>query len=248
MGGAAAPGQLALRLRDGRSLLEWTPPAPKPGDTGELARIVSLRDHAPKQWQAACWQFALANEGLAHQAAMRLIHRGVPLEDLLAAARVGLYKAACEWDPGRKSKFSTFAVPKMRHELRDVLERSVGVVRYPHNAATIRNKAVQRLEAGAELGDVAQELGKPVKRLVELMTAPSAVALPDVSSLGGSNEDQPGLAMLDVDQALDLARALAKLPPDLQAAVRRGLGLEQGSVDAAALADGVARLREVLVE
>ena len=68
---------------------------------------------------------------LARGLAKRHQTAGVPFEDLVQVANVGLISAVDRFDPGRDIAFSTYAVPVIRGELKRELDRSGWAVRTP---------------------------------------------------------------------------------------------------------------------
>jgi RNA polymerase sigma-B factor len=68
---------------------------------------------------------------LARSQAKRHQTTGVPFEDLVQVANLGLISAVDRFEPGRDLAFSTYAVPVIRGELKRELDRSGWAVRTP---------------------------------------------------------------------------------------------------------------------
>lgn len=95
---------------------------------------------------------------LLRHLAWRLCLPGValPEEELVQAGYVGLMQAAQRFDPGRGTRFITYAVPWALGEMRAALRASFGAP----GAGTVSIDA-QTQEGGRTLGDVLQ--GEPVR-------------------------------------------------------------------------------------
>src|SRR5690349_12526488 len=89
-----------------------------------------------------------SNLGLVHAVARAYCGRGVPFDDLVQEATVGLVRAVKGFDHRRGLKFSTYAVWWIRHSILDALAGS-NVIRIPAKAN--RQLAAVR-QAEAELG------------------------------------------------------------------------------------------------
>lgn len=63
-------------------------------------------------------QLVLDNLPLAEYLAGRYRRKGIPLDDLVQVASVGLMKAATRFEPGRGNAFSTYATPTITGELK----------------------------------------------------------------------------------------------------------------------------------
>ena len=78
---------------------------------------------------------------------------GVPLDDLVQAASVGLVEAARRFDPARGVKFITYAVYRIRQAVIDEI-RSQGLVRLPRHRLQAGERAhVDSLNLPASPGD-----------------------------------------------------------------------------------------------
>lgn len=73
-------------------------------------------------------QYIKQNIGLAHSCVKRYIGRGIDYDDLFQTACLGLVKAAERFDETRQLKFSTYAVPVILGELKQLF-RSEGSIK-----------------------------------------------------------------------------------------------------------------------
>lgn len=79
-----------------------------PEEEKELGRKIKLNDKNAQE------ELIKHNLRLSFSIAKKYIGRGVLLEDLVQYANIGLIKAASNYDVDRGTKFSTYAVPKIR--------------------------------------------------------------------------------------------------------------------------------------
>ncbi|MBQ6020589.1 MAG: sigma-70 family RNA polymerase sigma factor [Clostridia bacterium] len=177
-------------------------------DTDDLGRLVS------------------ENIGLVHACAQRFLGRGVEYEDLAGAGSVGLVKAARGFDPSRGFAFSTYAVPVILGEIRQLF-RDGGAVKI---GRTAKEKALLLLKIAETLrselhreptvGEIARAAGTEPAETAALLTA----LLPPVSLTdpeGTGESDIPVESGEDrVLARLDLVCALGKLSEEDRALVR----------------------------
>ena len=67
-------------------------------------------------------QLQQANMRIIVSLAAQFQHRGLPLEELIEAAKAGLRKAAQNYDLASHCRFITHAVPQMRHTLEQAID------------------------------------------------------------------------------------------------------------------------------
>ena len=97
-----------------------------PGVEAELWRLFKERGDGRAR-DALITQFL----PLARAQARRYSSTGLPIEDLIQVANVGLIRAVDRFDPGHGVVFATFAVPVIQGELKDWLADSGWAVRMP---------------------------------------------------------------------------------------------------------------------
>lgn len=105
--------------------------------------------------------------GLAEAMARRYRGRGVPHEDLVQVATVGLIRAVTRFDPDHGAAFSSFAVPTILGELRHHFRDHGWTVNVPRRLQELRQRAdtaaatlAQRLGREPTADEVATELGE----------------------------------------------------------------------------------------
>jgi RNA polymerase sigma-B factor len=91
---------------------------------------------------------------LAEHIATRFSHRGVPREDLVQVATVGLINAVDRFEPDRGSDFLSFAVPTIMGEVRRHFRDASWSMRVPRRLKELN------LSISAASGELAQRLGR----------------------------------------------------------------------------------------
>lgn len=94
------------------------------------------------------------NMEVAESVAHRFRGRGIPEEDLVQVACLGLVKAAQRFDASRGHDFLSFAVPTIRGEVRRHFRDAGWMVRPPRHLQEVQAKI------GTAEADLAQELGR----------------------------------------------------------------------------------------
>jgi RNA polymerase sigma-B factor len=129
---------------------------------------------------------------LAEHIATRFSHRGVPREDLVQVATVGLINAVDRFEPDRGSDFLSFAVPTIMGEVRRHFRDASWSMRVPRRLKELN------LSITAASGELAQTLGRA--------PTPSEIAF----KLGLSQEDvYEGLEAGNAYHSVSLDEALS---------------------------------------
>ncbi len=166
------------------------------------------------------------NLRLVHACAHRFTGKGVEYDDLYSAGCVGLVKAVNRFDPSLGYRLSTYAVPVILGEIRQLfrdggsvkLSRSLRELSLKANDICTRYKA----ENGADIGvsSLAEQLGTDVYTASQALNASQAVL-----SLSGDGDDggldipipSPEEALTD---RLSLRQAVEALDSDEQSLIR----------------------------
>jgi RNA polymerase sigma-B factor len=178
---------------------------------GERAREVLITSYLP----------------LARAIARRFQATGVPFEDLVQVANVGLVVAVDRFDPDRGVAFTTFAVPVIQGELKRELGKSGWAVHMPRRLQErvqrirrVGDALTGRLGRAPTEGELAAESGLSVEEVRE----GTRVALATISQTEYLGRRQTGRRRGDAERSVDdrfaimedasiLARALATLSP-----------------------------------
>jgi RNA polymerase sigma-B factor len=118
---------------------------------------------------------------VAHHLAQRYARRGVPVDDLVQVATVGLIHAVDRYDPAVGGGFLAYAVPTMRGELRRYFRDHTWSMRVPRRIKDL-HVAVGRASTAlsAELGraprpsEIAGRLDVPLEDVLEALQASEA--------------------------------------------------------------------------
>ena len=166
------------------------------------------------------------NLRLVHACAHRFTGKGVEYDDLYSAGCVGLVKAVNRFDPSLGYRLSTYAVPVILGEIRQLfrdggsvkLSRSLRELSLKANDICTRYKA----ENGADIGvsSLAEQLGTDVYTASQALNASQAVL-----SLSGDGDDggldipipSPDEALTDM---LSLRQAVEAFDSDEQSLIR----------------------------
>jgi RNA polymerase sigma-B factor len=136
---------------------------------------------------------------LAEHLARRFANRGVPLDDLVQVASLGLVKAVERFDPDRGLEFSTFATPTIVGELKRHFRDKGWAVRVPRRVQelhveinTLVGELTQRLGRSPTIAELARAATTTEEEVLEAMEAAQAYRSASIDAPGG--EDSPGLS------------------------------------------------------
>ena len=115
---------------------------------------------------------------LARDLALRYSYTDEPIDDLIQVASLGLLKAIDRYEPGRGSKFTSYAVPTILGELKRHFRDkgwALHVPRQLQERALAVSRATEKLSGALgrspNVREIAQELGRPVEDVLEAMDA-----------------------------------------------------------------------------
>jgi RNA polymerase sigma-B factor len=168
-------------------------------------------------------EVVLLNIEVAESIVMRYRNRGVPVEDLVQVACVGLVKAARGFDPGKSDNFLSYAVPTILGEVKRFFRDNAWVVRPPRRIQELQaeiSAAAARLthESGRvpSAQVLAAELGTDPGEVVEALAADGCFAPSSLDRSSGTvDDDGSSLADVlgDVDPGFAHAEAVVALRP-----------------------------------
>ena len=151
---------------------------------------------------------------LARNLARRYAGAGVPLDDLVQVACVGLVKAIDRFEPDRGAAFTSYAVPTVVGELRRHFRDSSWALHMPRSmqerVLEIRG-TVERLsgELGRSPtpGQVASDVGRPLEEVLEAMQAGDAYTAVSLDSPLRIDQEDVTVAdsLGETDERLELA-------------------------------------------
>jgi RNA polymerase sigma-B factor len=141
---------------------------------------------------------------LARDLALRYTYTDEPLEDLVQVASLGLIKAIDRFEPGRGTKFTSYAAPTILGELkrhfrdkgwslhvpRDLQERTLAVSR----ATEILSKELGR---SPKVREVAAHLGCSVEQVLEAQEAAASYEAASLDAPAG-RDDEESASLIDL--------------------------------------------------
>ena len=166
-------------------------------------------------------QAVLRHLPLARSLAHRYWHTGEPIEDLEQVACVGLVKAVDRFDPGRGTRFSTFAVPTILGELRQYIRDHTWDLRAPQRLQTLmlrveraREQLVPSLGRQPTVAELSEHLRVGEELILEALEVASArQTIPfdgPWSHNGGGHDDDGYERAEDHEELVSLLRALSR--------------------------------------
>src|SRR5215510_13566180 len=207
-----------------------------PDEEQELARRVQTGDADAER------RLTEANPRLAVRAARRYQNRSLSLLDLIEKSNLGLLHAVKKFQPGRGTRFSTYAVWWIRQSLSRALANQARTIRLPvHVELLLGRFAKKKTELTQLLGrvptteEIAKALDHPLEEIehIERMSQrPVSLDAPPVPGSSGSIEDtvkdSDPLPDAGLGAALRGREDLAEVLRDLPASERDVLGWRFG--------------------
>jgi len=151
---------------------------------------------------------------LAEHLARRFNNRGVPLEDLVQVASLGLVKAVERFEPERGLEFSTFATPTIVGELKRHFRDKGWAVRVPRRIQELHvevNSLVgtmtQRLGRSPTIEELARASSTSEEEVLEAMEAAQAYRSASIDAPTGGDDSSLGLAGQLGDEDINLFAA-----------------------------------------
>lgn len=173
--------------------------------------------------------------GLAIHLARRFDHRGVPLDDLIQVASLGLVQAVDRYDPDHGVEFSSFATPTIVGELKRHFRDKSWAVRVPRRiqelhgqVSTLAGELTQQLGRSPTIDELAVASRSSPEEVLEAMEAAQAYRSVSLDA-AGVDDDGRGRGPVggegsdlefEVGDRLEVERLLARLEPREQLMVR----------------------------
>jgi len=111
------------------------------------------------------------NVGLVKSIALKFVHSGEPLDDLIQAGYIGLLNAVTNFDLAKETRFSTYATYLIRGEIRHFIRDKHSTIRIPQWVQTM-NRRIKQVEE-----EVFQASGRPptLGEIAEKLVAQSTI-------------------------------------------------------------------------
>lgn len=165
---------------------------------------------------------------LARRLAARYHRRREPFEDLVQVANLGLVKAVERYDPGRGTRFSSFAVPTISGELRRHFRGTAWNLHVPRgvqeDALRVRDAVstlTHRRGRAPRIGELAAETGLDVEAISEALHAHAVQATASLDQTVGGTAEEGDATLGEVvgreDDGFDLVERQADVAPLLRA-------------------------------
>ncbi len=221
---------LALYLRDIAKV-----PLLTPEQEQELARRVQAGDAAAER------QLTEANLRLVVRVARRYLNRGLSLLDLIEEGNLGLLHAVRKFQPGRGTRFSTYAVWWIRQAVTRALANQARTIRLPVHVELLlgqyakkKNALTQELGRAPTSQEIAKALGQPLEEIEHLervsqrpvsLDAPTGQDGGTLQDVVKDDDPLPGGLAAALRARDDLAGVLQDLPDQERTVVSLRFGL-----------------------
>jgi RNA polymerase sigma-70 factor (sigma-B/F/G subfamily) len=203
---------------------EGSPSVESPDRAARTAELLTrAASAAPAEADQLYEQVVLLNVEIAESIVLRYRNRGVPVEDLVQVACVGLVKAARGFDVEKSSNFLSYAVPTILGEVKRFFRDSAWVVKPPRRVQELQAQisattAHMTHASGATptSADIAAELGVAAAEVDEALAADgcySPSSLDRTMTAGEDDGAELGDLIGDDDLGFDRAEALVALRP-----------------------------------
>lgn len=209
-----------------------TPKFDKHQQTLDLIAEYQSPETLPHQKERLADQIIAINEGLCRKAANRYTYPGVDIEALVNLGRTGMKRAIDEFDLSLGYKFSTYAMPWIRQQIRLAVQHD-NPIHVPDSAHRVNRKAQKLIAQGiTDTQQIAEILGKDVsyvqacidmcRRVKQIPVTPKGdeILFSDSVLITGSDSfDDDSLN----DSQKIVRQALSKLNPIIQEIVLKRL-------------------------
>ena len=191
------------------------------------------------------------NVGLVKSLALRFVHSGEPLDDLIQAGYIGLLNAVANFDLAKETRFSTYATYLILGEIRHHIRDRHSTIRIPQWVQTMNRRMKEVEEAIFQekgrpptLAELAEKLDLTEEQAAALMRGRSSMTYVSIDQTRRASDPNPAPPsveylmpvsdILPVEVRMRILVAIERLT-DIQQQVIRGLfyqGKSQSEVGA----------------
>lgn len=144
------------------------------------------------------------HEGLVRHVARDYLSSGEAYEDIVSVGHLGLIHAVDRFDPGRGTKFATFAVPTIKGEIRRYFRDRTWGVRVPRRVQELSMRArktseqlCQQRGRSPTYAELAAELGVVEEDVIEAIEVGRQYEMLSIDSVSTGSEGEGAVPELD---------------------------------------------------
>jgi RNA polymerase sigma-B factor len=229
--------QLAVQVRQWRLIVNTSQAASSPELADRTRQLLRERVTATDARRRRIdREVVILNMPMAESVARRFRRRGLPFEDLVQVAFLGLTKAVKGYDPAQGDDFLRYAVPTVSGEIKRHFRDAGWVIRPPRRIqelraaiSTVSEQLAQELGRSPRMSEIAHRVGVPVDEVAEALVCDGCYSPSSLDERGSEDDGVPrgdliGSADADLDR-VELLRTLGPLCRRLGARDRRILYL-----------------------
>jgi RNA polymerase sigma-B factor len=171
-------------------------------------------------------RLVLMHRNLVRYLAGKFANRGEPLDDLIQVGTIGLINAIDRFDPGRGTKFSTYATPTVVGEIRRYFRDKAWSLKVPRrlqelnqSAARAQEELSSRLGHAPTIQEVASRIGASEEETLEAIELGNAYDTVSLDSKIPGDSDSAPLSLADFVGATDESLTTLEAYGDLNQAI-----------------------------
>lgn len=166
------------------------------------------------------------HEGLVRHVVKGYSGSGEPFDDLMGVGHIGLINAVDRFDPGRETKFATFAVPTIKGEIRRHFRDRGWAIKVPRRLQELAlqckrtvEQLTQRHGRSPTYAQLAQHLGRTEDEVIEAIEIARQYE-PLSMDAGGDGPDDDATRAIDRTGEIDRAIENVATKAEVEAALR----------------------------
>ncbi len=167
-------------------------------------RKTDKTDQAPSDVVALQEEIVRRNVGLVKSIAVRFVHSGEPLDDLIQAGYIGLLNAVTNFDLAKETRFSTYATHLIRGEIRHHIRDKHTTIRIPQWVQTMNRRIKEAEEALFQeagrpptLGELGRRLDLTSEQVAALLRGRESMTYVSIDQERRGSDPNPGLPVVE---------------------------------------------------